>query len=221
MESKKIVIAPINSESDEKTVFFTLKEFPTQKMIFLTWPDGIMKAEGFSKELEKLGIESNIVRVANTNPWEGFFRALVDVCAGLPKDSVVINISSADRVSQCALTNAAHVNGLKAIAIIDGKMIMLPILKIAFSAVLSDKKMKILDSLKVSCSGSLEDISKKTGMSLQLVSYHVNGTLRSKGLNELEMVDTNEEKGKTKVCLSSMGRLFMDGYINSIQEERQ
>jgi len=210
---RKTVIAPVDADTDSKTLFATLKEFPTEKMILLTSPDGVVKAGDFKNELEKLGITSAVIKVEGKNRWEDYFKATVDACQGLPKESIIINISTADRISQCAMTNAAHVNGLKAVAIIEGKMILLPILKVAYSNLLSDKKMKILRTLEENCIGSLEDISKKTGISLQLVSYHVNGTLKSIGLSGLELVETNEEKGRVSVCLSPMGRLFMQGYL--------
>jgi len=212
---RKTVIAPVDSETDSKTLFATLKEFPTERMILLTSLEGMVKAGEFRKDLEKLGITCAIIKVEGKNIWEDYFKATVDACQGLPKDSIIINISTADRISQCAMTNAAHVNGLKAVAIIDGKMILLPILKVAYSNLLSEKKLKILGTLEGSCIGSLEDISKKTGISLQLVSYHVNGTPKSIGLSGLELVEANEERGRIKVCLSPMGRLFMQGYLKN------
>lgn len=212
---KKTIIAPANSETMAEVLFATLKEFPTQKMILLYSTDGFEKAQGFADDLKKLGIASNLVKVDGKNQWDAYFRATVDACQGIPKNDVVINISSAGRIPQCAMTNAAHVNGLRAIAVLDGRMIMLPILRMSFSNVLSDKKMRILEALEGSCIGSLEDISKKTGMSLQLVSYHINGTPKSRGLKCHELVEANEEKGKIRVCLSTMGKLFMDGYIRS------
>jgi DNA-binding transcriptional ArsR family regulator len=215
---KKIVIVPVNENTETEVLFATLKEFPTEKMILLASADGIIRAEEYAKDLSKLGIESRIVKVEGKNAWESYFKATVNVCNGLPKEKIVINISTADRVSQCALTNAAHVNGLKAVAIIDGRMILLPILKIAYSNVLSDKKMKILELLEGNCIGSLEDISKKTKMSLQLVSYHINGTPKSKGLVDHELVEAKEEKGRIRVCLSTMGKLFMDGYLKNTGE---
>jgi DNA-binding transcriptional ArsR family regulator len=213
---KKIVIAPVNSETKDECLFATLKEFPTEKMIMLSSADGMIRAEQYTADLKKLGIESTIVKVEGNNPWESYFKATVDVCEGLEPEKIVINISSSDRIAQCAITNAAHVNGLRAVAILNGKMMMLPILKISFSNILSEKKMKILEALDGSCMNSLEDISKKTGMSLQLVSYHINGTPKSKGLRDLELVETNEEKGKIKVCTSTMGRLMMEGYLRSV-----
>ena len=212
--NKKIIIAPVNAESDEKTLFFPVREFPTERMVLLAAPDGLVKADAFSKELEKWSIPASIVKVKRSNSWEDFFTAVSDIIEGQEKDRVLINISTADRISQCALTNAAHVNGIKAIAIIDGKMMVLPILKLAYQSVLSPKKMKILRELeKEICSRSMEDLSKRTGMSLQLISYHINGTLKSQGLVQLELVETRELKGRIQVCLSTMGRLFMRGNL--------
>jgi DNA-binding transcriptional ArsR family regulator len=212
---KKIVIVPVNGETEAEVLFATLKEFPTERMILLYSSDGFEKAEGFKDDLRKLGIESNLVKVDGKNQWDSYFRATVDVCEGLEKEKIVINISTADRISQCAITNAAHVNGLRAVAILNGKMVMLPILRMSFSNVLSEKKMKILEALEGNCIGSLEEISKKTGMSLQLVSYHINGTPKSPGLVKHEMIETKSEKGKIRVCLSTMGKLFMQGYLRS------
>lgn len=214
---KKVVIAPVNGETEPEVLFATLKEFPTERMILLYSPEGFEKAQGFADDLKKLGIGSNLVKVDGRNPWDAYFRATVDVCEGLEKEKIILNISTADRISQCAITNAAHVNGLRAVAILDSKMVMLPILRISFSNVLSEKKMKILEALEGSCIGSLEDISRKTNMSLQLVSYHINGTPKSPGLIKHELVETEEEKGKIRVCLSTMGKLFMEGYIRSGQ----
>lgn len=213
---KKTIVAPINSESIEKIVLLPVREFPTQRMIFLTSPDGMVKAGEFSEQLEKLGIVSSIVKInPGGNPWEDYFVSLAEVLEGQEKENVVINISTADRISQCALTNAAHVNGIKAIAVFETHVMVLPILKLSYSNMLSPKKLKVLQELqKSTCSSSLEELAKSTQMSLQLLSYHINGSAKSKGLSELELVDTEDIKGRVKVCLSTMGRLFMRGYMN-------
>lgn len=213
---KKIIIAPINSESMEKIVLLPVREFPTEKMIFLTSPDGIVKAEEFSEQLEKLGITTSTVKIKSSgNPWEDYFVSVAEVLEGQERENIVINISTADRISQCALTNAAHVNGIKAIAVFETHVMVLPILKLSYSNMLSPKKLKVLQELhKSKCSSSLEELAKSTNMSLQLLSYHINGSAKSKGLSELELVDTENMKGRVQVCLSTMGRLFMRGYMN-------
>ncbi|MFH1393777.1 MAG: hypothetical protein ABII71_03055 [Candidatus Micrarchaeota archaeon] len=212
---KRIVIAPVNNESEEKVLLASLKDFPTERVILLTSPEGIVKAEGFVGMLDVLGIPGTIVRVQPTkNPWEDYFVAFAEVLEGLEKDRVLVNIATADRISQCALTNAAHVNGIRAIAVINGEIVMLPILKLSFTSILSPKKIRMLRELqKSSCFASIEDLSKSTGMSLQLASYHIHGNEKSDGLVQLELVDIDEGRGKTRVCLSTMGRLFMKGYL--------
>ena len=62
---------------------------------------------------------------------------------------------------------------------------------------------------------SLEELSKKTKMSLPLISYHINGNLKSEGLKDLGLVETMEEKGRIAVKLSTLGRLLVKGYITS------
>ena len=212
---KKIILAPINPDTEGKVVFVPIREFPTEKMILLCKPEGVVRAEKLAKEMDNLGIPASIIKVKDRgNIWEDYFTIVTDVLEGQNKDDIVINISSADRISQCALTNAAHVNGIRALAVIEGKVMVLPILKLSYSNMLSDKKVKILQVLnKGKCSGSLEELSKDTEMSIQLVSYHIHGSAKSKGLKELELVELEEKKGRTKVCLSTMGRLFMKGYI--------
>ncbi len=212
---KKTIIAPVNPDSESSVLFAPIKEFTTERVILLASTDGIVRAESVRDEFGKLGIPVSIVNVKpGTNTWEDYFVAVAEVLEGQVKENIIINIASADRISQCALTNAAHVNGIRAVAVIDGNVMLLPILKLSVSSVLSDKKMRMLRELgKNKCFSSLEDLSKATGMSLQLASYHVNGTAKSPGLVQLELVDIEEGRSKTRVCLSTMGRLFMRGYL--------
>jgi len=50
-------------------------------------------------------------------------------------------------------------------------------------------------------------------MSLPLISYHVNGNLKSEGLKELGLVETKEIKGRVEVELTTLGRLLLKGYV--------
>lgn len=212
---KKIIIAPVNSETDSRVLFAPIREFPTERMVFLAYPEGMARAEALREELAKLGIPASLAKVARgENTWEDFFSAGAAALEGQEPGRMLINIASADRVSQCALTNVAHVNGVRAVAVIGGQLIMLPILKLSFGSVLSEKKMRVLKELmKNKCFLSIEDLAKAAGLSVQLASYHVHGTPKSPGLSSLELVEVEEGKGRTKVCLSPMGRLLMKGHI--------
>ena len=63
------------------------------------------------------------------------------------------------------------------------------------------------------CCASLEELSKKTKMSLPLISYHINGNLKSEGLKDLGLVKTSEKKGKVAIELTMLGRLLLKGYV--------
>jgi hypothetical protein len=73
--------------------------------------------------------------------------------------------------------------------------------------------MKILRTLDPSGLPSLEEVSRRSGMSLQLVSYHVNGSPQSKGLLGLDLVQATDDRGRVKLCLSPVGRTFLDGHM--------
>ncbi len=76
--------------------------------------------------------------------------------------------------------------------------------------------MEILKHLgDESCCSTLEELSKRTDMSMPLTSYHVNGNLKSEGLKELGLVDTLENKGRIDIRISTLGKLLLKGYIKS------
>ena len=80
---------------------------------------------------------------------------------------------------------------------------------------ISDKKMMILKTLHDNnCCSSLDQLSKATEMSLPLISYHINGNLKSEGLKDMGLVQTTEEKGRVAVELSSLGKMIVRGYIS-------
>jgi len=150
------------------------------------------------------------------NVWEEMFQKIAEIKALEKGKEIIINTATGDRVSTCAATSAAFVNGLKAMAVDDGMAMMLPVLKFSYYNILTAKKMEILKLLQQpGCCKSLEELSKKTKMSLPLISYHINGNLKSDGLKELGLVDTTEEKGRIAVTLSTLGKLLVKGYISS------
>lgn len=128
---------------------------------------------------------------------------------------MVINISSGDPSMQCAATSAAFVNGIKAFAVENGEPMLLPVLKFSYYTQLTEKKMHILRLLYDDPTGymDLEQVSRKLKMSLPLLSYHLNGNLKSEGLREHGLVETTETKGKIAVSLTMLGKLLIKGYI--------
>jgi len=73
--------------------------------------------------------------------------------------------------------------------------------------------MKILTLLKEDQSINLTQLSKKIGMSVSLLSYHLNGTLKYKGLVGLRLVEIQERNKNVLIVLSKLGSLLLKGYI--------
>ena len=57
------------------------------------------------------------------------------------------------------------------------------------------------------------ELSKKMNMSLPLVSYHINGNLKTDGLKKMGLVDIKEKRGRMNVTLSTLGKLIVKGYV--------
>ena len=209
---KKVIIAPVGDNME--ALYVGLRDFPASKIILLSSEDQIGEAKKARKELEKFSIPVKIVTIEGDS-WEGIFEKVSKLSANEKEFEVIINTSSGDRNSQCAMTSAAFVNGLKAFAVMGDETMLLPILKFSYYKTLTDKKLDILKVLHEdkTCCKSLEELSQKIKMSPPLVSYHINGTLKSEGLKTLGLVEVIEKNGKIALNISTLGRLLMKGYI--------
>ena len=87
----------------------------------------------------------------------------------------------------------------------------LPVLEYSYYDALSGRKIEILRLLMERLM-SLDEISKKTRMSLPLISYHINGNNRSKGLIMLGLIEKANENRKKGVRLSALGKLIISSY---------
>lgn len=210
---KNIVVAPVGKNID--ALFVGIREFPTEKVILITPKERIKEAERAKQELERFKIPTYIKEIKG-DIWEGTFEAVADI-KNLEKDKeIIINTSTGDvGGSGCAACSAAFVNGLKAISVKDNQVNMLPIMKFSYYSMISDKKMYLLKFLysKKDHTASLDELSKGTKMSLPLISYHIHGNLKSKGLREMGLIETEEQKGRVSVKLTLQGRLLVRGYV--------
>lgn len=208
---KNIVIAPVGDNMD--ALFIGLREFPTEKIILLTPKDREKEAQRAVKDLERFKIPSSVVKIKG-NIWEEMFRQISEISSGNEEKQILVNTATGDRLTTCAATSAAFVNGIKAFSVEDGMAMLLPVLKFNYYKLLSDKKMEILKILnEPDCCISLQELSKKTKMSLPLISYHINGNLKSEGLKEMGLAEVSEKKGRTEIKLSMLGKLLLRGYV--------
>lgn len=214
---KSVVIAPVGENID--ALFVGIREFPTEKVVLVTTTERKGLAEKTKKRLDEFKIPADIVEVKG-NPWESTFRAVAEIKNSLKGKNILVNVATGDPDTRCATTSAAFVNGLKAFAVGNNQVMMLPILKFSYYRILSDQKMKILNVLNDDdeCCVSLEELSKRVRMSLPLVSYHINGNQKSEGLKEMGLIETRSVKGRIEVHLSMIGRLLLKGYIPEKEE---
>jgi hypothetical protein len=223
ISNKKVIVAPVGENMD--ALFQGLKEFSTERIILVTPESKMDIAEKTKQELEKFKIPVMIKTIHvddDGSLWEEMFRIVSQIRKQEQESDLLINVATGDKITGCAATSAAFVNGLKAFSVDDRGVILLPVLKFSYYKLLTDKKMDIMKVLnQPGCCMSLEELSKRTKMSLPLTSYHINGTLKSDGLKELGLVDTQEKSGRTEVHLSMLGRLLIKGYVEQKGEEKE
>ena len=210
--TKNIIIAPVGDNIN--ALFVGLKEFPTERIYLLSPAAYLKTAEKAVKDLEKFGIPTKIIEMKG-EVWEDMFRKIGEISKIEGGKNLIINTATGDRMTTCAATSAAFVNGIKAFSVEKGMAMLLPVLKFSYYKLLTDRKMEILKMLsKPDCCLSLDDLSKRTKMSLPLISYHINGNLKSEGLKEMGLVETEEIKGRMEIKLSVLGRMLIHGYVN-------
>ncbi len=209
---KNIVIAPFGDNIN--ALFIGIREFPTEKIILIAPKEKVKEAEKVKIELDKFKIPVQIKTVEG-HPMEEIFRVFNEVRNVEKNGNIIVNVSTGDNVTTCAALSAAFVNGFKAFGVQNDQAMLLPVLKFSYYKLLTDKKMDILKLIYSTqdCCSSLEELSKKTKMSLPLISYHINGTPKSEGLKQLGLIESTEKKGKTEIRLTSLGRLLIKGYI--------
>lgn len=210
---KNIVIAPVGEDIDN--LFIGMREFPTEKIFLLTPKGKEKKAEKTKNDLAKFKVPVSLVPLGE-NVYEDLFRK-VNQIKSAEEGNIIINVSTGDRNMQCAATSAAFVNGVKAFHVSGKEAMMLPVLKFSYYKLLTDKKLSILSTLaeEKDCCSSLDQLSKHTKMSLPLISYHINGTRKSEGLNNMGLVELDEHGGRVAIKLSMLGRLLMKGYVET------
>lgn len=204
-----VVIAPVGDNID--ALFVGLKEFPTERVILITPPSRVKDALRVKKDLERFKITATIEEVTG-NLMESMFEVIARIKQIEARD-ILVNIATGDHISTCAALSAAFVNGLKAFGVEQDKVILLPILKFSYYKLLTERKLRILKLLSTKGSRTLEELGKEGKMSPPLVSYHMNGNTKAEGLKQLGLVESSQEKGKSAVRLTMLGRLLVKGYV--------
>tara|TARA_Y100000310_G_scaffold345863_1_gene471750 strand:- start:21396 stop:22040 length:645 start_codon:yes stop_codon:yes gene_type:complete len=208
------VIAPVGDNLD--ALYIGMKEFATEKVYLITPKNNIKKAKQIEKKLEVFSIPVNIMEIDGPL-MESMFSSFGKVLANNNQDNIIVNVATGDRLSTCAALSASFANGLRAFGIMNKQPMLLPIMKLSYYNELSESKLKILCNLSKEEHINLTDLGKKTKMSVSLLSYHLNGTLKYKGMISLRLVEVKEKNKNLMIKLSEMGSLLLKGYITSCE----
>ncbi len=129
-------------------------------------------------------------------------------------EDVIFNVTSGEKLLGCAALSSAFVNGLKAVAIMNGEPMMLPVLKFSYDRLVSQTKLDILKALQKKGGEveSLEELKELTGYGKPLLSYHIQGAEDSQGLVDLGLVEVKRgDRGRSIIQETTLGRLLTLG----------
>ena len=213
---KNVIVAPVGDNAD--ALFIGLRGLNVEKVVLISTKNLERKAEQLVKDLEKFKIPAEIEKVDNYN-WEEIFKVVAQI-KGREEEEILINVATGDTISRCATTCAAFVNGIKAFDVVNEEVMMLPVLKFSYYRLIPERKMTIIKYLykNPDCCASLDDLSKRLKMSLPLISYHINGTLKSEGLEKMGLVETKEGKRRTELALTTLAKMLIKGYVEPLKE---
>lgn len=208
---KYTIIAPAGEHLD--ALYTGVREFPTKRIVLVTTSETKKYARRAAAVLKKFMIPIE-TREIKGEIMEAMFQAIAEIKDAESNTNLLINASTGSTEVNCAAICAGYVNGLKAFVAEKGAVKLLPIMKFSYYKIISERKLKILKVLATkTCFEGLEKLTAKTKMNLPLLSYHINGTTKSEGLKQLGLVDTSDTNGKVRICLTSLGRLLLRGYI--------
>ncbi|MFH1408490.1 MAG: helix-turn-helix domain-containing protein [Nanoarchaeota archaeon] len=210
------VIAPVGD--DPKALFVGMKQFPTERVILLASDKNLKDAQALVKKLDEFTIKSEIKTLGN-NTLEEMFKEFGNICSIYGNDNIIVNIATGDRTSTCAALSAAYANGLKAFDIMDNEPVLLPIMKLSYYHELSENKLRVLKALHEKKEISLRELSRAMGLSVSLLSYHINGNIKYKGLKEYRLISVRDEGKNVFISLSNMGNLLLKGCIKTGEQK--
>jgi DNA-binding MarR family transcriptional regulator len=211
------IVAPLGP--DLESIYTVIREFPAEKIYILSTGKHREKLDELREVAGKLKIGVQVIDIKG-GLLEGMFKTFAQMKTAVNEDSLLVDVSSGDNLENCTALSASYVNGLKAFAVMDDKLIMLPVLKFSYYRLLPERKLAILQFLKTQpdCCSSLEDLAGRTKMSLPLVSYHVNGNAKAEGLITMGLVETHiGPRGRTQVMLTELGRLIAEGDVEPLK----
>lgn len=200
--SKHTLITGISKEMHG--LYPAIQEFKINQVILLTTKGSEDFTEQAINDLKRMNI--SVVTKKIEDPWSDTYHLI----NSKKEENLLINTCSGPDELKKALLSAAHTHGVKAYTLKNDEIFIIPIFQ-DYHKSLGDKKIEILNLLKEAPNNelNLEIISKKTKMSLPLISYHINGNTKSQGLKELNLITSREEKGRSYIKITQTGEILI------------
>ncbi len=210
-----ISVAIVGRDDDAASVLYLgLKSFPADKVVLIATPEHEPACKAMEKELQRFHTPVDLRRI-NSYSFEEIFRALAEIREVYAGKRIIVNVDTDYRAS-CIALSASFVNGVQAIGVVDDAVIAYPVMKFSYYNALSDRKLLLAKIVaERGRTDSLEELSRKSGMSLPLVVYHVRGSKSKPGLEQLGLVETHREKGRLAVEITPLGKLIIAGYVST------
>ena len=215
MPKRTLQIATLGPDTDP--VLVGIRTLPVHKLYLIHLESDKAIAQKLRSDLSsilKVDVENHPIPGNDilTNVLEGVAGILSKERGGF--EDIVFNVTSGDKLLGCAALSAAFVNGLKAVAIVNGEPMLLPVLKFSYDRLVSQTKLDILKALQKKGGEveSLEELRELTGYGKPLLSYHIQGAEDSQGLVDLGLVEVRRgDRGKSLIQATTLGRLLTLG----------
>ncbi len=211
--SRTLHIASVGSDVD--SIILALRTFPASKVVAVHFKSDARVVAELAERLLPLQVEVEGYPVKS--------ETLVDVLSlvadivqreGERYDEVLVNPSGGSNMLSCSLLSGAFVNGLRAVGVADGKVMMLPVIRLSYPEAVSPPKLRVLRALRDAGGSvqSLQELVKRTGSDKPLLSYHIRGSAEGRGLEEMDLVTVERGKqGRLEVALTETAKLLLVG----------
>lgn len=199
---------------NEEAVLVGLRNFPAHKLVLVSPPDYIEKADQLAASLrDTLKLPVDVIKTGDIS-----IPSMLETVGGIYRketenfEDFLLNVGSANKHMTCGGVTAAFVHGIKAFDVMGETPEVLPIMKLSYTQVVSDAKLNILAAIDKNNGEveSLEKLSQLSDYGKPLLSYHIRGSEDSRGLVELGLVDVERVKrGRIRVKITALGKTLL------------
>ncbi|MEM3656007.1 MAG: winged helix-turn-helix domain-containing protein [Thermoprotei archaeon] len=201
------LIVPVGNNIQQ--LFVGLREFPTNKLILVYTEDKRRNVHQLKGQLEifRLPIEAYELK-------GNILEDMLDLLFRLRKrnKNLIVHTSTADASMASIILSVANIMGITAFTVVGDTPLLLPTFKVDLSRLVSKRKLEILNAL-LNGPLSFSELGKKVKLSPPLLSYHLNGDRKNRGLLQSGLVVVEGGPKNKIVSLSRLGSLILK-YLN-------